>query len=285
MPTYFFSNPLNNAPKVCVDNRYDTFTNETTVVCHIDTKGDGTGAAQPFTHIFLKTGAVPALDGNGNPVINPDGTPQLKSGVDTYTVAASGGDVSSESRTLPLTLTDSSGYEVQPVVNDLHNDLFEWVHPNPPPDTPAGVKVPVTAKTLTFTFTGALVQIHQLLVLRCELIIADNGFSDIRWGLRKAGFEQRNARGSTRWVDGVAGDRTKYDIQLIALPKHRDRQDKVARALHSFFTEHRTFVFAQEPTRFPDQCFRAVGPENIQSQYASQWKARGRRVTFSIREA
>ena len=252
MPTYFFKPPLNTSPVVLVDNRYDTGTTDLTQTVFIDENGDGSGAARPFSHIFLKS-----------------------SGIASWSATGAGNTVS---RTLPTELTDSSGFMVDPVIDGIHNDFFEW------PGTP-----PFSARQLKFTFVAAgstPSRLIQLLVLDLDTVIADNGFSDIQWGGRLPGFEQVSARNRGSIAPGIAGDRLKWTVRLVAPPKGRDRQDTVARAVSAFLSKYQNFVCAIEPRRYPEQVFRAYSPDRrLEIAYATRWKARGRRATWTIKEA
>ena len=55
----FFDYPLNYGmgrsqyPEVA-DNNYDTYTDQTSMLLHVDSNGDGTGGVSEFTHIFVK---------------------------------------------------------------------------------------------------------------------------------------------------------------------------------------------------------------------------------------
>ena len=260
MATYFFAPPLNTKPPVLVDNRYDTSSVETALTVHIDSNGDGTGAARGFTHIFIKAkGTIPA-----NYRVEPTG------GV------LSIGNSSPKTVMLPADVTDSSEETRTLKVRGFYNHLDAWKYdPGKNPST-----VP-TAKTLIFTFTAGT-EIVQLLILRSVVEIDDNGFSQIRWIARYGGLEQTSARGRDSVAPPVAGNRAKYDLILTA---HKNVADDVSRALDDFFAVYPEFVFATEPTRFPEQVFRAKNKgQSTEIEYVSLYKGRGRRATFTVGE-
>ena len=142
-----------------------------------------------------------------------------------------------------------------------------------------------TAKYITVTFTGSNIKIYQLLVLNSVLEIDDNGFSAVDFNQQLAGIVQRSARGRESVTPGIAGQRDKHLISLTAQPKHLDRTDSVARALHAFFAKYPEFVFSLEYERYPNLVFQArEGDRLVRSAYRSQWKALGRTADFTIQE-
>ena len=259
MSTLFFSPPLNKTPAKATDGRLDTFETSAVLTVNVDTLGTGVGAAQAFTHIFM-----------------------VSEGVTSYNISASGGNVIGVSVTLSTfdtgagsDLIDSSGEDVNPVVNGKHYDLFEYTY---------GVNRP-TAKYLTFSLVGSNIKVYQLLVLNTVLEIPEDGFSEVLFDQDLPGFEQVSARGRRSIAPPIAGDRPKHRLTLVADPIHGDRTDKVSRQISAFMAEYPNFVFALEPTRFPDLVFPAInGERNIQSQYRARWKALGRQSRFVIQE-
>ena len=253
--TYFFRPPLNTAPAVFVDNRYDTSQTNTSLTVYIDANGDGTGAAEPFTHVFIKAkGTLPT----------------------NYTVVPAGG--SANQKTVPATgalsdnLIDSSDESRSPVVNGFFHNLDEWVYSG-------GM---ATAKSLQFAFPGGGLDIVQLYVLRAELRIDQDGFSDIKWAPRYAGVEQVSARGRGSVAPGVAGNRRKHHISLTA---EKNTHDDISRGLDALFETYPEFVFCMEWPRFPDQIFKAKNAgQTAEFSYRSQYKGRGRRATWTISE-
>ena len=98
-----FSTPLNFGNQrtnrgQAVDGNLNTATEHTTVQCHIDTDGDGTGTAQAFTHIAL-----------------------ISSGVSNYTAAGSNGAIS---RTIESSFENSFGDTISKDFNGRRYDLF-----------------------------------------------------------------------------------------------------------------------------------------------------------------
>ena len=250
--TYFFLPPLNTAPAVLVDNRYDTSSMETSLIVYIDANGDGTGHARSFSHIFFKAkGTIPA----------------------SYTVRPEGGDpFSVETVNLPVSVTDSSDETRSLTVKGFyHHFSSEWKYG----DRSA------LAKSLRFTFQGGL-DIVQLYVLQSVVEIEQGGFTDFRWVQRLAGIEQESARGRGSVAPPVAGNRAKYDLHVTA---HKNTADDISRALDAFFLANPEFVFATEPKRYPEQVFKAKNKgQTAEYSYISQYKGRGRRTQFVISE-
>lgn len=252
MPTLFFEPPLNTTPVKLTDGRLDTFTTDTVLTFNVDALGTGVGDARPFTHIFM-----------------------VSEGVSSYAIGATGGNVIGINVTLPTSLTDSSGYTVDPVIDGRHYDLFHWEAGN----------TKHTAQYLTITLTGSNTKVYQLYVLNAVLEIAEGGFSDIQFIEELAGFEQRSARGRRSVAPGIAGVGHKNRISLVAEPQRGDRTDKVARAVSAFMRKYPEFMFSLEPNRFPDMTFEAMnGERQVNSQFRSQWKALGRRTSFVIQQ-
>ena len=122
-------------------------------------------------------------------------------------------------------------------------------------------------------------------MLNSVLEIDDNGFSAVDFNQQLAGIVQRSARGRESVTPGIAGQRDKHLISLTAQPKHLDRTDSVARALHAFFAKYPEFVFSLEYERYPNLVFQArEGDRLVRSAYRSQWKALGRTADFTIQE-
>ena len=106
----FYAYPLNYGgsrsqyPAVA-DNNYATFTQQNSMLLHIDSAGDGSGTARAFTHIFLKC-----------------------QGVASYAIALTDPEpgIALLDRTLPATVKNDSGDTVS--ITDLdgfQNDLYD----------------------------------------------------------------------------------------------------------------------------------------------------------------
>ena len=105
MSGIYFKPLLNTAvTSDVIDNDFTTSVSTSTITCHIDSTGDGTGAATPFTHIFMKSSA----------------------GVTGYAAAVTGGNALGVNVTTPDTVTDSSGNTVDTIIDGFKNDLFHW---------------------------------------------------------------------------------------------------------------------------------------------------------------
>ena len=250
--TEFFEPILNDSGKL-TDGRLDTYETLAAQSVHIDTLGTGLGAARPFTHLFW-----------------------IAEGVTGYSIGATGGNVLGVNPTFSTTTTDSSGETVSKVIDGKHYELYHWLHSG---------NIKHTAKTITVTFTGSNIKIYALWALNSVLEIDDNGFSRIEFSQLLSGIVQQSARGRESIAPGIAGQRDKHVINLTAQPKHLDRTDSVARAIHAFFAKYPEFVFSLEYERYPDLVFQArEGDRVVRSAYRSQWKALGRTSEFVIQE-
>ena len=251
MGTYFCKPALNTSPSVVVDGRWDTYSSDTTIVCDL-------GSVQEFTHIAL-----------------------ISEGVTSYQAVGSGGNVAGVAVTLATyktgagtDLKDSSGYDVNPVINGRHWDLFNW-----------SGNIKNTASSVTFTFTGSNIKIYGLYILDAIIEMVEGETYSVEWTQQLAGFEQTSARGRSNIVPPIAGQRDKKLVALTTRPKYGDREDLLARKIDAFMSQYPEFFWITEYGRYPDQMFRAGnGDRNVRYQYRSDWKALGRRASFIIKE-
>ena len=257
MATQFFEPPLNKAPKKLVDKRLDTFDtgqpsgNNRVLTFNVDAIGNGTGAAQPFTHIYM-----------------------VHEGVTSYGVQATGGNVLGINVVMPTRLTDDSDYSVNPVIDGFHYDLFHWEHVG---------ETKNTAQYLTFTLVGSNIKVYQLLVLN-EVMSIDS-ISDFRIQEDLAGVEQISARGQRSVSPPIAGERDKRRVSLATRSPAGEYTDTVARNVSAFMRKYRSFVFSLDFTRNPDMLFEAMnGERQVSYVYRTNWKAQGRRALFVVQE-
>ena len=263
----FFDYPLNYGSgrsqyKAVADNNYSTFTEQTSLLLHIDTAGDGTGTARAFTDIFVKCSGVASYSAE---LTNPDNI------------------TSPQARTLPETVTNDSGDEVSTTVDGFQNDLYSlW--------TDESTAKP-QAKSITLTFTaeaGETARIYEVMVLNRLLTLnADGGFSRIEYDSLETGSYETDIRGHRSYVPAIGGTRDKWRVNLTLLStRPTSGRDTVADDLIHFIRRHKIFVFAPEPKRYPDRIFIAGwGDAQTAIRYISRWKGAGRRVSFSAREA
>ena len=265
--TQFFDYPLNygggrSQYKAVADNDYATYTEQTSLLLHIDSKGDGTGTARAFTDIFIKC-----------------------SGVASYAAALTdfANITSPQVRTLPETVTNDSNDTVPITVDGFQNDLHSlWAD-----ESTAKPK----AKSVTLTFTAAAsktARIYEVMVLdRLLTLNADGGFSRIEYDSIDLGDVEPDMRKRLSYVPPINGERDKWLCNLTLLsPRTATGRDRLADQLVSFIRRYKNFVFAAEYQRHPDRVFPAVWPNpETQIRYLSRWKGGGRRVLFSVREA
>ena len=266
----FFDYPLNYGSgrsqyKAVADNDYATFTEQNSMLLHIDTAGDGSGTARPFTDIFVK------------------GT-----GIASYTAAFTNPEniTSPAARTLPETVKNDSGDTVS--ITDLdgfQNDLHSlWQ------DRTLSISKP-KAKSITLTFTaktGETPRIYEVMVLdRLLTLNSDGGLSRIEYDSLDLGTVEPDLRKRLSYVPPIGGERDKWIANLTLLsPRTRTTRDTIADALISFIRRYKRFVFAAEYNRYPDRVFPALWPNpETQIRYLSRWKGAGRRALFSVREA
>ena len=263
----FFDYPLNyggnrSQYRAVADNDYSTFTAQTSLLLNIDTAGDGSGTARPFTDIFIKS-----------------------TGVDSYAIALTDPEpvVGLSDRTLPATVKNDSGDTVSTVVDGFQHDLYDlWTDEST-------AKQKAKAMTLTFTAkTGETPRIYEIMVLNRLLTLnSDGGFSRIEYDSIDLGVVDDDIRGRLSYVPPIGGERDKWQVNLTLLsPRQAAARDKIADALIHFIRKYKNFVFAAEYNRYPDRVFPALWPNpQTQIRYLAKWKGAGRRALFSVREA
>ena len=265
--TQFFDFPLNYGSarsqyKAVADNDYNTFTEQSSMLLHIDTAGDGSGTARDFTDIFIKG-----------------------SGITNYTAAFTDPEhiTSPAARTLPETVTNDSRDSVPILVDGFQNDLHSlWT------DT-STAKPKAKSITLTFTaVTGETPRIYEVMILNRLLTLnADGGFSRIEYDSIDLGAVEPDLRKRLSYVPPIGGERDKWLVNLTLLSRRSGTgRDTIADALISFIRRYKRFVFAPEYHRYPERVFPALWPNpETQIRYLSRWKGGGRRALFSVREA
>ncbi|MDE0398862.1 MAG: hypothetical protein OXL96_13790 [Candidatus Poribacteria bacterium] len=265
MGTLFFDYPLNYGAgrsqyREVADNNYNTFTTQTSMLLHIDSKGDGTGEARAFTDIFVKavgcTGYAAALT-------NPVGisSPQARTFPDN--VINDSGDT--------VLITDLDGFK-----NDLHSLWTDESTPKP------------KAKSVTLSLTGTSPQLYEVMILdRILTLNADGGFSKIEYDSIDLGVVDADLRGRLDYVPPINAERDKWLVNLSARSlRQKGGRDTVADLLIHLIRRYKSFVFAPEYNRYPERVFPAVWPSpDTQIRFIAGWKGAGRRVHFSVREA
>ena len=262
----FFAYPLNYGASrsqygAVADNDYSTWTDQTSMLLHIDTTGDGTGTARDFTDIFIKA-----------------------KGVASYTAAfTDGANIPSPSpfpRTVPATVTNDSGDTVSTVVDGYQHDLHNlWTD-----ESAAKPK----AKSITLTFTGSSPNIYEVMVLdRLLTLNSDGGFSRIEYDSIDLGAVEPDLRKRLSYVPPINAERDKWLVHLTLNSRRvGSGRDTIADRLISLIRNYKNFVFAPEYKRYPARVFPALWPNpETQIRYLSRWKGAGRRALFSVREA
>lgn len=232
------------------------------MLLHIDSKGNGTGDARPFTDIFLKC-----------------------SGVASYAAALTDPEniTSPQTRTLPENVTNDSGDTVPTTVDGYQHDLHSlWEDESTP-------KPKAKSVTLTFTaVTGETPRISEVMILNRLLTLnADGGFSRIEYDSLSLGTVEPDLRGNLSYIPPIGATRDKWLVNLTLVSQRTATgRDTIADDLIHFIRKYKHFVFAPEPKRYPDRIFPAVFPsQETQVRFISRYKGAGRRVSFSVREA
>ena len=264
----FFDYPLNygggrSQYRAVADNNYATFTEQTSMLLHIDTAGDGSGTARPFTDIFVK------------------GT-----GVASYSAAFTNPEniTSPQARTLPASVTNDSGdtvsiTDVDGFQNDLHN---LWTDEKTAKPKAIAITLTVTPKT------GETPRIYGVMILNRLLTLnSDGGFSRIEYDNLGMGSYENDLRGQLTYVPALGGTRDKWLVNLtLNSLRAGNSRDTIADDLLHFIRRYKSFVFAPEYHRYPDRIFPAGwGDAQTAIRYISRWKGAGRKISFSIREA
>ena len=262
-----FSYPLNYGSnrsqyREVADNDYNTFTDQTSMLLNIDTAGDGSGTARPFTDIFVK------------------GT-----GIESYTAAFTNPEniTSPAARTLPETVKNDSGDTVSTTVDGYQHDLHDlWTDEST-------TKPKAKSITLTFTaVTGQTPRIYEVMVLdRLLTLNSDGGFSRIEYDSLDLGSYEPDLRGRLGYVPPIGAERDKWIVNLtLFAPRRAADRGVIADNLLHFIRRYKNFVFAGEYNRYPERVFPAGwGDARTAIRYISRWKGAGRRVSFSVREA
>ena len=261
----FFAYPLNyggsrSQHKAVADNDYRTFTTSTSMLLHIDSKGDGSGDARAWTDIFVKCKAVSSWTAaftDGQNIPSPSPFP----------------------RTLPQTVTNDSGDTVSTVVDgyqhDLHNIYLDESTAKP------------KAKSITLTFTGSSPKIYEVMILdRLLTLNSDGGFSRIEYDNLDMGSYESDLRGQRTYVPALGGTRDKWLVNLtLNSLRAGNSRDTIADDLLHFIRRYKSFVFAPEYNRYPDRVFPAGWDDQRSAvRYFARWKGAGRKISFSIRE-
>ena len=243
------------------DNDYQTYSEQTSMLLHIDTAGDGSGTAREFTNIFIK------------------GT-----GISSYSAALTdpANITSPQARTLPETVKNDSGDTVSTIIDGYQHDLHNlWTN-----EKTAKPK----AKSITLTFTavsGQTPRIYEAMLLdRLLTLDSDGSFSRIEYDSLESGSYEPDLRGRRSYVPAIGAERDKWLVNLTLNSLRGTGRDTIADDLLHFIRRHKTFVFAPEYNRYPDRVFPA-GWSSPQTtiRYIGRWKGAGRRASFSVREA
>ena len=82
----------------------------------------------------------------------------------------------------------------------------------------------------------------------------------------------------------MQGDRARRIVTITVKPEYGDRTDKYARQIRSILRNYGSYVFATEPTRYPDEVFWARTLNDPRLNYRNTMKALGRNIAHVIKE-
>ena len=237
----FFDYPLNygggrSQYREVADNDYNTFTDQTSMLLHIDTAGDGSGTARDFTDIFIKCKNVSSYTAA---FTNPE---HITGSPDARTLPAT---VTNDSRDA-VSITDLDGYQ-----NDLHN---LWTDEN---------AAKPKAKSITLTFTGSSPRIYEVMVLdRLLTLNSDGGFSRIEYDSLDLGTVEPDLRGRLSYIPPIGGERDKFLVNLTLLSRRTELPVAIRLPMHSFrsFGDTKHLSLPQNTTDTRNGFFLHSGP-------------------------
>ena len=269
-----FQLPLNfyngrTTPAEVADNRYDTTAGQTTVTCHIDSEGDGTGSAREFTSIFAKVSGSSGIAVTGRGGSSPNAFTGIGLSIDAN-------------------LRNDSAEDVSTLIDGFNNELWTIAS-----EADGEISAKQNAKTITLQFTarrGETVRVSEVMILDEILRIEGGGiFNDPRFSLIDNGIIQSSATGRQSYAPALNDERDKWRVDLnVELNRYNNGRDLRAKMdqLVSFMRNHKNFVFATEWNRYPDQVFISLFPDREkQINYINRNKQNGRRIRLAVREA
>ena len=243
-----FGNQRTNRNQI-VDGNLNSFTEHTTVQCHIDTDGDGTGTAQAFTHIAV-----------------------ISSGVTSYTAAGSNGTIS---RTIASTFENSFGETISKDFNGRRYDFFR---------VPQVSGADQTAATLDFTFVGASAKIYLLAVLKADFELAEGAFDVTDIDSVQLGRVADQADKSQTYIPPLFNKSDVWRVRLRAELYGSRHPESKAKELVAFIRNNKHYFVAVDTEIHPELMFAGIFPNpETQVRYISKNKS-GRRVGFTLRE-
>lgn len=243
----FMTYPLNygdgrTMPVVAGDNDYNTGTTAD-VVCNI---ADSTGAAQTFTHIFLK----------GNLTADVDCT-------------ITGGSTLGFSITYNPVLTDDSG-DVNPTNPDGFVNIL----------LPTGSQ---TAQTLTFAPQEATDEIVEVMILNELLSIDSNDRFTPEYDEIPLGQARPGITGRLNYIPPLGNERDKNQIGY-RIYFNRSQLSEL-HTLKRVIRDHKQLTFVAEYERYPELVFPAlIFPQPRQQRGLSRFKGGTTAYRFTIRE-
>ena len=243
-----FGNQRTNRNQV-VDGNLNSFSEHTTLQCHIDSDGDGTGTAQAFTHIAV-----------------------ISSGVTSYTAAGSTGTVS---RTIGSTFQNAFRETISKDFNGRRYDLFR---------VPQVSNADQTAQTLDFIFVGTGAKIYLLAVLKAEFELAEGAFDVTDINSVQLGGVADQANKSQTYIPPLFNKSDIWSVRLRAELYGSRHPEPKAKELVAFIRNNKHYFVAVDTENHPELIFSGIFPNpETQIRYITGNKT-GRRVGFTLRE-
>lgn len=257
-----YTYPLNyknnrTSPVEAADNRYDTVATVGSIVCNIDERGDGTGAAREWTDVFVKG-----------------------KGIAGFTITVLGGS-GSAGAIIPATRTNDSGDAVSTTdLDDFQNILI---------DNPSGIPATKdTGQRITLNFTakaGETLQIAEVMILNEMLRFEERGaLRQDNLSFIDSGRIHTGAAGRQTHIPALNNERDKWQLTTAVLGTYSNRV-WIDQLIH-FIRNNKNCACAPEINRYPNLIAPCVFPNaEKQTAYIGNNKSNGRTCPLTIREA
>ena len=258
-----FGNQRTNRNQV-VDGNLNSYTEQTTVECHIDTDADGTGTAQAFTHIALISSGVTSYKASGSRNIADNSNHTL-------------------SRTIGSSFENSFGEDISRDFNGRRYDLFR-VPQVVDPDLRAVTNAELEAQTLNFTLVGTNIKVYLLAVLKAEFELAEGAFDVTDIDSVQLGRVADQADKSQTYIPPLFDKSDVWRVRLRAELYGSRHPESKSNELVAFIRKNKHYFVAVDTEIHPELIFAGIFPNpETQIRYITGNKI-GRRVGFSLRE-
>lgn len=245
-------------PEEAGDNKYHTSTTSSSVICYVDTTGDGTGSPRTFSDVFVKGKNIQSVDVIGH------GSTSTNMGMSFQAFD---------------TTTNDSDEIVSTNIRGFQNMLFSL-----------GRQENGTSVRLNFSpVSGQTLEVTEVLVLDEFLRLEEDAIQlNPRFRPIRSGVVQVGAGNSYSYSPGVnrARDKWRYTTEIFFY-RNVDGVD-IRHKLDTLLTlmfDYPNFAFAPEYHRYPDLLYPAMFPDlEHDISYIIRNKDEGRRFPISIQE-